>query len=89
MFEMELSPDYKLTTKHPQSSYGISVLLNTTTGMAYGPSDDMGSIMIPAMGRLVSESLSAGFLVRTFAKGHPCTDEEMRFIKLFLMEEPG
>lgn len=37
--DIVLTPSFVLTTDHPQSRYGIPVLLHRQDGTAYGPAD--------------------------------------------------
>ena len=74
--ETILSPSFILTNEHPQSSYGIPVLLDHGSGTVYGRADILEPY--PSVGYV-----TAKMFVERFRKHHKFNPEENEFIDSF------
>ena len=77
MEELNLGPSWVLTLNHAASSYGQPVLVNRTTGEAFGPGDIVEAY--PSWGYLPGQAV-----VERFAKTKNFTEKEMDFVGRFL-----
>ena len=78
---IQLTPSWMLTTEHPSSHDGIPVLVNRTTGEAYGPHDVVRAYASPGL------APAAHFVVRIVKTKH-FTDDEKVAVGNYLRQWP-
>ncbi len=94
--EIKFSQKYTLTREHPASHYGAGVLLDTETGIVYGPSDvlppnPLGSKMLG-----VEIKVEAGYFIvsnvchpTVASLNHRYSGDQLGFIRRYLSQDPS
>jgi hypothetical protein len=80
--KVTLSPNWDLTTEHPEASSGRPVLVNRATGDAFGPGDPV------QIYELEAGYMPAHVAVRSLAKAAELNTAERALVKRFVGSGP-